>query len=400
MANQVYIPREQIGVGGFRIGETEKRYLNQVIESSRLSYGPMTQEFEARFAALHDCRHAMFCNSGTSALHVALAVLKERGGWADGDEVIVPAVTFIATSNIVLHNGLKPVFVDVEPDTYNIDPAQIEKHITERTRAILPVHLFGQPATFDGIQEIATKHNLVVFEDSAETMFARYKGRSVGSLGAIACFSTYVAHILVTGVGGFVTTNDDDLAIMLKSSMNHGRDSIYLSIDDDRGKTGEQLHMVVDRRFKFVRLGHSFRCTELEAAIGLGQLEQVETFQARRREIAHRYCEGLVDLGEYLQLPIPRPDRTHSYMMYPIVLLHEDKWNLVHFLEERNIETREMMPLLTQPVYLRIFGEIEDHYPVAKWINRSGFYIGSHPYLTDEEVNYVIEQIHAYFARK
>ena len=400
MPQQKFIPKDQIGVGGFKIGEIEKRYLSQVIESSRLSYGPLTQEFEARFAALHDCRYAIFCNSGTSALHVALAVLKERGGWADGDEVLVPAVTFIATSNIVLHNGLKPVFVEVEPDTFNMDPSRIVERITERTRAILPVHLFGQPASFDGIHKAASEHNLVVFEDSAETMFARYQGKSVGALGEIGCFSTYVAHILVTGVGGFCTTNDDELAVMLKSCMNHGRDSIYLSIDDDRGKSGDQLKMVVDRRFRFVRLGHSFRCTELEAAIGLGQLQQAEAFLSRRREIARRYADGLADLKEHLQLPFPRPDRTHSYMMYPIVLHHEEKWNLVHFLEERNIETREMMPLLTQPVYINLFGNIEDQYPVARWINRNGFYIGSHPYLTDEEVDYVIDQFHAYFARK
>ncbi len=394
-----FIPKQQIGVGGFKIGEPERRYLNQVIESSRLSYGPMTQAFESRFAKVHDCKYAIFCNSGTSALHVAMAVLKERGGWADGDEVLVPAVTFIATSNIVLHNGLRPVFVDVEPDTYNMDPAKLEERITSRTRAILPVHLFGQPASMDGVMEVARKHGLAVFEDSAETMFARYKGRSVGSIGEIGCFSTYVAHILVTGVGGFVTTNDDELAVMLKSSMNHGRDSIYLSIDDDRGKQGDQLFQIVDRRFKFVRLGHSFRCTELEAAIGLGQMEQAESFLKRRREIAQRYSTGLADLEDQIQLPHPRPDRTHSYMMYPILLREEEKWNLVYFLEERNIETREMMPLVTQPVYQSLFGNLESEYPVAGWINRSGFYVGSPPYLTDEEVDYVIDQIHAYFRK-
>jgi perosamine synthetase len=394
-----FTPQQQIGVGGFKIGEPEKRYLNQVIESSRLSYGPMTQTLEAIFADLHDCKYAIFCNSGTSALHVAMAVLKERGGWADGDEVLVPAVTFIATSNIVLHNGLRPVFVDVEPDTYNIDPTKIEERITDRTRAILPVHLFGQPASMDGVMEAAHEHDLVVFEDSAETMFARYKNRSVGSIGEIGCFSTYVAHLLVTGVGGFVTTNDEELAVMLKSSMNHGRDSIYLSIDDDRGMQGDQLFNIVDRRFKFVRLGHSFRCTELEAAIGLGQMEQAEAFLYRRWAIAKRYTKGLKDLEDRIQLPHPRPDRTHSFMMYPIVLREEEKWNLVYFLEERNIETREMMPLVTQPVYQSLFGDLEGEYPVAGWINRSGFYVGSHPYLSDEEVDYVIEQIHAYFKK-
>ncbi|MCG3196532.1 MAG: GDP-perosamine synthase [bacterium] len=397
---KTFIPKQQIGVGGFKIGEAERRYLGEVIDSSRLSYGPMTERFEAEFARLHDCRYAVFCNSGTSALHIALAALKERGGWADGDEVIVPAVTFVASSNIVLHNGMKPVFVDVERDTYNLDPTKIEAAITPRTRAILPVHLFGQPASMEGIWEVARKHNLVVFEDSAETMFARYKEQSVGTLGDIGCFSTYVAHILVTGVGGFATTNDPELAILLKSGMNHGRDSIYLNIDDDKGKTGEQLFKVVERRFKFVRLGHSFRCTELEAAIGLGQLEQAEMFLARRRTLAKRYTGGLSSLAERIQLPRPREDRTHSYMMYPMVLREESKWDLVRYLEERNIETREMMPLVSQPVYRALFGDIEDQYPVAKWINESGFYVGCHPYLADEEVDYIISQIHEYFRKR
>jgi dTDP-4-amino-4,6-dideoxygalactose transaminase len=397
MAKTPFIPKEQIGVGGFKIGAAERRYLDEVIESSRLSYGPMTQRFEARFAAAHDCKYAVFCNSGTSALHIALAVLKERGGWSDGDEVIVPALTFIASSNVVFHNGMRPVFVDVEPDTYTLDPAKIHERITSRTRAILPVHLFGQPAGMEGIWEVAREHGLVIFEDSAETMFARYKGRSVGTLGEIGCFSTYVAHLLVTGVGGFATTNDDELAVMLKSSMNHGRDSIYLNIDDDKGKSGDQLFNIVEKRFKFVRLGHSFRCTELEAAIGLGQMEQSEYFLARRRAIAQRYMERLADLEEVLQLPHPRPDRTHSYMMFPVVVRKEPKWDLVRFLEERMIETREMMPLLNQPVYRSLFGDIEDQYPVSRWINESGFYVGCHPYLLDEEVDYIAACIREYF---
>jgi dTDP-4-amino-4,6-dideoxygalactose transaminase len=399
LPDESFVPTEQIGVGGFVIGEPERRYLNEVLDTSRLSYGPMTARFEAEFARLHEVKFAIFCNSGTSALHVALAVLKERGGWADGDEVIVPAMTFVATANVILHNNLRPVFVDVEADTYNLDPAQLASCLSTRTRAILPVHLFGQPVSMDGVLEFARKHSLDVVEDSAETMFARYKGQSVGSFGDISCFSTYVAHMLVTGVGGFACTNDPELAIMIKSSMNHGRDSIYFSIDDDKGKSGNELFDIVDRRFKFVRLGHSFRCTELEAAIGLGQIEQADQFITRRREIAAHYTAGLADLEDVLQLPHFRHDRTHNYMMYPIVMRKTPKWDLVHFLEEQHIETREMMPLLTQPVYLNLFGDIEKNYPITKWVNESGFYIGCHPYLTDDEVGYVIRQIHRFFGK-
>ena len=189
---------------------SEKSLINEVLNSNRLTYGPMTKRFENEFAQIHGCRFGLFMNSGTSALHIALAALKSRNGWSEGDEVIVPALTFVATSNIVLHNGMTPVFVDVEPDTYNIDPAKIEEKITARTRAVIPVHLLGLPATMGPILGVGQKHNLSIIEDSCETMFADYRGRSVGSMGNMGCFSTYVAHLLVTGVGGFTITNDVD----------------------------------------------------------------------------------------------------------------------------------------------------------------------------------------------
>lgn len=391
-------PTKQIGVGGLELGPIEKKYLHEVIESNRLSYGPFSQKFEANFASEHDCKYSVFCNSGTSALHIALAALKELGGWADDDEVIVPAVTFIATSNIVLHNNMKVVFADVEPHTYNLDPKKLEEKITPKTRAIIPVHLFGMPADMDPIMAIAKKHNLRVIEDSCETMFATYKGKKVGSFGDIGCFSTYIAHFIVTGIGGLATTNDPELAVMLKSLMNHGRDSIYLKIDDDRNVSKEDLFNIAARRFKFVHVGHSFRATEMEAAIGVAQLEQKDNIVAARKRNAHRLIELLKDVPE-IQLPTIPPDRDHMFMMFPIVVKNEPKTNLVNYLEERLIETRDMLPLLNQPVYLKLFGETEKDYPVAKWINESGFYVGSHQYLTDEEVVYIADTIKEYFKK-
>src|ERR1700730_18502514 len=141
----------QIGVGGLVISDLEKSLIREVLDSNRLTYGPMSKRFEKEFATSHGCRFGLFMNSGTSALHIALAALKERHGWSDGDEVIVPAVTFVATSNILMQNGMTPMFVDIEADTYNIDPAKIEEKITSRTRAIIPVHLMGLPATMDPI---------------------------------------------------------------------------------------------------------------------------------------------------------------------------------------------------------------------------------------------------------
>jgi perosamine synthetase len=193
---------QQIGVGCLEITDKEKRYVNKVLETGRLSYGPFLKRFEKEFAEAHGARFAIMVNSGTSALEMAVACLKDVYCWKDGDEVLCPAVTFVASSNVILANNLMPVYVDVDPRTYNIDPDQIEKKITKRTKAIMVVHLFGQPAAMDKIMRIAKKHRLRVIEDSCETMFAKYKGKSVGSFGDIACFSTYVAHILVTGVGG------------------------------------------------------------------------------------------------------------------------------------------------------------------------------------------------------
>jgi perosamine synthetase len=190
-----------IGVGTFTASPLAKRLVMEALSNNRLSYGPMMQRFETELARMHGCRFGIMSNSGTSALLLALQALKELHGWADGDEVIVPAVTFVATANIVLHNRMVPVLVDVDRLYYELRPELIEQAITPRTRAIIPVHLFGQPADMEPIVAIARRHSLKIIEDSAETMFASCNGKRVGSLGDIGCFSTYVAHLIVTGVG-------------------------------------------------------------------------------------------------------------------------------------------------------------------------------------------------------
>jgi perosamine synthetase len=390
-------PAFRVSVGDLRIGPKERQYANEVLDSSRLSYGPFSQRFESLFASLHDCKYAIFCNSGTSALHIALAALKERHGWQDGDEVIVPAVTFIATSNIVLHNQMKPVFVDVQPDTYNIDPAQIEARITPRTRAIIPVHLMGLPADMAPILDIARRYNLRVIEDSCETMFADYRGRKVGSWSDVGCFSTYIAHYIVTGVGGLATTNDPELAVHLKSLMNHGRDSIYLSIDDDANCSGDKLFEIAARRFRFVSVGHSFRCTELEAAIGLAQLENKDAIVTRRKAVAAAYSNKLAGLSNWLQLPSVPEDRDHVFMLYPLVVRDGNKRPLINFLESNGIETRDLLPLLNQPIYQKLFGDLEPEYPVSRWLNQGGFYIGCHQYIDDAAIQYVTDKFYEYF---
>lgn len=338
--------------------------------------------------------------SGTCALLIALQALKTRYKWSDGDEVIVPAVTFIATSNIVLQLNMKPVFVDVDPIYYELDPSKMEAAITPRTRCIIPVHLFGHPCDMDAIVPIAQKHGLRIIEDSCETMFTRLHGKSVGAFGDIGCFSTYVAHILTTGVGGLCTTNDPALAITLRSLMNHGRDSIYLNIDDDKGKSDEELQLIIKNRFSFVQMGYSFRVTEMEGALGLAEFEEHEEMMRKRRENGSFFCEKLSALGTHIQVPSIRPGATHSFMMFPIVLKNEPKARLVNYLEQNGIETRDMLPLTNQPFYKEALGLNEDDYPVAKWINSNGFYIASHQGLSEIEREYIVEIFNDYFAER
>jgi perosamine synthetase len=393
--------RAQIGIGGCRISPRAKQLVMEALDSNRLSAGPMMQQFEQAVARAHGCRYGLMCNSGTSALHMALAAIKEREGWLDGDEVLVPAITFVATSNVVLHNNLTPVFVDVEPDYYCLDPRDIERHLTPRTRAVMPVHIAGLPCDMDPILSIAKTAGLATVEDSAEAMFVSYKGRPVGSFSEIGCFSTYVAHLISTGVGGLCITNDPEYHVVLRSLMNHGRDSIYTRIDDDQGLEGDRLFDVASRRFSFVRLGHSFRATEMEAALGIAQLEEQAGNHARRMDVVARLTEGLKGLEAFLQLPAARPGSEHARMFYPIVVRDAavSRDRLVQHLEEHAIETRWLLPVINQPVYRSAIGNADERYPVASRLNRDAFYIGCHPDMTDEDVDYVIDCLGQFFKR-
>ncbi len=389
----------QIGVGACRISDRGRDLVMEVLESGRLSAGPMMERLEGELARLHHRRYGLMCNSGTSALHIALAALGEIEGWEPGDEVLVPALTFVATANVVLHNGLTPVFVDVEPDGFGMDPAQIERHLTPRTRAVMPVHIGGQPCDLPAISEVAHSHGLRIVEDSAEAMFVSVGGRPVGSFGDVACFSTYVAHLVNTGVGGVCITDDDEILTILRSLMNHGRDPLYTRIDDDRGAEGDELDAITRSRFSFVRLGHSFRCTEMEAALGLAELEQWEPAMVARRRNAQTFLDGFADLEDWLQLPYPRPDSEHGYMFFPIVVRPPavSRDALVGYLEAHGIETRPLLPLINQPLYRRLYGSLDADNPVAAYLNEAAFYIGCHQYLTDGEIAHVIDVVHQFF---
>lgn len=380
----------KITVGDYKVTDLERQYVDKILNSGRISYGPYCKQFEQEFASYHGCRYGVLSNSGTSSLHVALQTLKEVYKWHDGDEIIVPALTFVATANVVLHNNLTPILADVDPVHYAINPKLIPDVVTPRTRAIIPVHPFGQPADMRRIHDQCYEYGLKIIEDSCESMGVRYEDHYVGKMSNIACFSTYVAHIITTGVGGMAITDNSVYVEKMRSLVNHGRDSIYISQEDN--VKGDE---VIKRRFNFTSAGHSFRATEFEAALGLAQLQTLEETIRERNFNASYLTRGLRDLAEYLQLPTIRSGNEHAFMMYPIILRHGDKWDLIKYLEGNDIETREMLPLTNQPVYASWINEKD--YPVAEWINYRGFYIGCHNHLSQDDLDYVIRVFHEYF---
>lgn len=395
----------KIGVGYALITDLEKKYVNMALDSGRLSPGPFVQKFEKKFAEMHKQKYGIACNSGTSSLHVALEALKEKYSWDQNSEVLVPAITFIATSNSVMHAGMKPVFVDVDSRTYNIDTKLIEEKITENTVAIMPVHTFGQPCEMDSIVKIATKYGLKIVEDCAEAHFAVYKGRPVASFSNIAGSSTYVAHTITTGIGGVITTDDTNLAEIARSLIAHGRACTCENCIAYNSKQVCKLRMQteMDRRFMMIRLGYSYRIGELEGALGVAQLENKDFIINTRKANAKILTDGLKDVEQYLQLPYYPEYVEHSFMMYPLVIKDDKAFTrneIVKYLEQNNIETRPMLPLLNQPIYKEIFGDIEKDYPVAQWINNNGFYVGCHHGLSKEELNMIIKTIHAFLENR
>jgi len=347
----------------------------KALKSNRLSYGPMTAEFETKFARTHGNKYGVFTNSGTSALTAVLHAYKILGNWKDGDEIIMPATTFVATYNVILHNNLKPVLVDIGDDL-NIDPDLIEDAITKKTRAIMPVHLLGKPAKMREILKIAKKHKLKVIEDSCETMFVN----NVGT-GDVACFSFYVAHLLVTGVGGMAVTSDPKLADLIRSLIFHGRDNRYLKLEDDNNPTKE----IVDARFRFLYPGYSARATEVEAALGLVELKNYG-IMLRKRQTNARFLQDNLPMYGLLKSDYYH---NHAFMMFPY--FSEQRDELMMFMEKRGITTRTLMPLLNQP-YIRD-KRIGKPFPISDFVLQQGMLFGCHQDLTKKDLDYICKTI-------
>lgn len=378
----------KFSLGTFKATPQMRALLDKVLDSGRLSYGPLCSEFERRFSQMHATAYGVLSNSGTSSLQVSLQALKEIHGWADGDEVIVPSLTFVATINVVYHARLKPVLVDVD-SYYCINPLLVERAITSKTRCIIPVHPFGQGADMKAIKEIADRYKLKIIEDSCEAMFVKTGGKYVGSWGDVGCFSTYVAHIITGGVGGVSIASDPDLALHIRSLVNHGIDLTELP----HGESYEPSFLA--RNFRFSRIGHSFRVTEMEAALLLPQLDTAAKTIATRIHNAGMITNILGEYEGHLQLPQTRMGSGHSFMVYPIVLREDSKLPIMNFLRQRGIEVRDMLPLTNQPCYnFRQF-----LYPVADYINKHGFYIGCHQDLEEEAFEHLAQAFSDWFDR-
>ena len=291
----------RVPFGTLSIPQKSKDLISEILASNRVSSGKYVREFEKRFAKLTGTKEAVALSSGTDADALALAVLYDFGA-KRGDEIIIPALSFVATGNAVLQAGFIPVFVDVERHTLNINPKKIEKAITKKTRAIMPVHLMGKPADMDSINKIAKKHKLYVIEDAAEAHGAEYKGRNIGTLGDMAAYSLYVAHIISTIEGGVVTTDREDFAEVLRSLRSHGRackcEKCVLNISS--GYCAKRFKYGRDIRFIFERVGFSCKMNELEAAVGIGNLEIYEQILRKRYKNLKTMMEKFKKFNQYM----------------------------------------------------------------------------------------------------
>lgn len=308
------------------IDNRELAKVKKVLDSGWLSQGPIVKEFENKFARFVGSKYAIAASSCTTALHLALLAL----GIKKGDEVIVPSFTFIASFNAVEYTGAKPVFCDIKLDTFNIDPDLIEKCISKRTKAIMPVHLFGLTCDMDKINAIAKKHKIFVIEDAACAVLSYFKGKHAGTFGDAGCFSFHPRKSLTTGEGGIVTTDDSKIASKISSLRSHGG----MVSDLERHKENDFLLPEHDE------LGFNYRMTDIQAAVGLAQLDKIKKNIAERRKIAHFYSSRLKE-SKIFKIPSEPKSYTHAYQSY--ALFYEPEKPTVDNIEKLNRKRNEFL---------------------------------------------------------
>jgi dTDP-4-amino-4,6-dideoxygalactose transaminase len=381
-ANPVPSPRKvQIALPA--VGEDEWLATRDPLLSGWMTQGPKVAAFERAFAERHDVKHALATTSCTTALHLALAALDI----GPGDEVIVPSFTWIATANAVLYCGATPVLCDVDRRTNVIDPRSMRAKLTARTKAVIPVHLFGLCADMDAVRA-ALPHHVKIVEDAACAAGASYCGLSAGALGDVACFSFHPRKSITTGEGGMVTTNDAEIARRVDVMRNHGA-----SISEEQRHRGPQPYLLAS----FDELGFNYRMTDIQAAIGLVQLEKLDAFIAERDRWARFYREALSDL-EWLVHPVAPNKCRHAWQAYVIYVDRQSaplpRNELMARLHERGVATRPGTHAVHMAGYYRErFGYAADDLPGARDCERNTMAIPLHNRMTDEDYAYVVDCI-------
>ncbi len=346
--------------------DEEKNAVLEVLESGILAQGPRVEAFEKAFADYCGVKHAIATSCGTTALHIAMLA----HGIGKGDEVITTPFSFIATANCILYVGAKPVFVDIDPYSFNIDPALIEQAITPHTRAVLPVHLYGQCSVMDAIMQIAQKHGLILIEDACQSHGATYKGKKAGSFGT-GTFSFYPTKNITCGEGGMITTNDDEIADRCCVIRNHG----------------------MKRRYYHDELGFNFRMTDISAAIGFEQLKKLEKFNTIRRENASYYSKHL----HGVIVPVEVSDCLHVYQQYTIRVKNGLRDPLRDYLKENGIGTEIYYPV---PIHQQAFIQKMMHdlpsLPQSELASKEVLSIPVHPLVTHADREKIVETINAF----
>ena len=362
------------------LGEDEVNAVAEVIRSGWITMGPKTFEFERRFAHYIGASHAIAVSSCTAALHLAL----EAVGVCRDDEVLVPTTTFTATAEVVTYLGARPVFVDIDPHTLNIDPLDIERKITPHTKAIIPVHFAGTPCDMAEILEIAAQHKLHVIEDAAHALPSAYKGQKIGTISELTAFSFYATKTLTTGEGGMITTENEEYAHRLQVMRLHG---IARDAWKRYSAEGSWFYEVLEAGFKY-------NLTDLQAALGVVQLTKCDAMNRARERVAQRYTSAFQPMGA-LEVPATPSDRTTSWHLYVLRLrldrLRIDRNKFIQELADRGVSTSvHFIPLHLQPVYQRDYRYKPGDFPLAEREYQRSLSLPIYPAMRDEEVEHVI----------
>lgn len=383
----------RIRVGDFRLEEEEKKEITSWLDSGRISEGPNVKSFEEEWARFIGVKHCVLTNSGTSALIAGLDALKHLKLIKEKSKVITTPLTYIATSNAIIHSGLEPAYVDVEKETFIISPEKIKQlleNTNENFSLILPVHLMGYPANMEEINKIAKKYSLKVIEDSAQAHGTVYNGKKTGSMSELSIFSFYIAHNIQAGELGAIVTNNKDISKTVVKIKANGR-----ACDCDTCKRDtkcEKEDMPFDPRFTHEIIGYNFKTTEFNAILAQQQFRKIKEIIRKRQENVKHFNECLERFSDKLQLPLY--SEQVSYLAYPLVIKNGiDRKKLCMKLEKEGVETRPLFGCIPtqQPAYANLRKEYKEKLPNAEYLSQNGFYIGCHQYITPEDIEFTIK---------